>query len=223
MQVKEILKNRIIAGEYPVGSLIPSEPELREEFDVSIITVRRAVEELALQGYVEKRSGVGTTVISNNPVSRLSKGKRFSEYLSDRGLRLRKRVIGVTSIDSKGHEVLEEAFPKGATCIERMYMIDEDPFIHFRHYISKDIVVPTKESDWSLYETMYNQGIQFERFKDEFGVETPEERIAKLLEIKVQPLLQRARFSYDINDRLIEYSIGFYNTNVHKYVVNFDL
>src|SRR5690625_3405585 len=83
MQMKEILKKRIIKGEYPVGSLIPSEPELKDEFDVSIITVRRAVEELALQGYVEKRSGVGTTVISNNPVSKLSKGQRFSEYRSE--------------------------------------------------------------------------------------------------------------------------------------------
>jgi len=223
MQVKEILKKRIIKGEYPVGSLIPSEPELKDEFDVSIITVRRAVEELALQGYVEKRSGVGTTVISNNPVSKLSKGQRFSEYLSDRGHQLRKRLINVSSVSTEGHEVLEAAFPKGSTCIERMYLIDDNPYIHFRHYISKDIVIPEDRSDLSLYETMYGQGTQFQRFKDEFGVETPEERIAELLGIEQRPLLKRIRYSYDINDDLIEYSIGLYDTDVHRYVVNFDL
>src|SRR5699024_9827396 len=125
MQVQEILKNRIINGNYPIGSLIPSEPELKQEFDVSIITVRRAV---------EKRSGVGTTVISNNPVSKLSKGQRFSEYLSERGLQLRKQIISVSEYDTKDHEILSLAFPKGATRIERIYMIDEDPYIHFRHY-----------------------------------------------------------------------------------------
>jgi len=222
MQVQEILKNRIINGNYPIGSLIPSEPELKQEFDVSIITVRRAVEELALQGYVEKRSGVGTTVISNNPVSKLSKGQRFSEYLSERGLQLRKQIISVSEYDTKDHEILSLAFPKGATRIERIYMIDEDPYIHFRHYVSKDIVIPEKD-ELSLYETMYSQGVKFQRFKDEFGIETPDKRIAELLQVEEKPHLRRSRFSYDINDNLIEYSIGIYDTKLHKYVVNFDL
>lgn len=55
LQVQEILKKRIISGVYPKHSLIPSELELKEEFDVSLITIRRAVEELSKQGYVEKK------------------------------------------------------------------------------------------------------------------------------------------------------------------------
>ena len=73
IQVKNILKERIINEVYPIDTLIPSELELKEEFGVSMITIRRAVEELAQQGYVEKRSGVGTTVLDNHAVSRLSK------------------------------------------------------------------------------------------------------------------------------------------------------
>src|SRR5690625_8043441 len=92
IQVKEILKERIISGEYPINTLIPSEPELKKEFNVSMITIRKAVEQLALQGYVEKRSGIGTTVLDNNAVSKLSKGQRFSEFLIQEGYNLQKEI-----------------------------------------------------------------------------------------------------------------------------------
>lgn len=224
MQVLRILKNRIINDEYQVKSLIPPEPELKKEFDVSIITIRRAVEELALQGYVEKRSGIGTTVISNNPVSKLSKGQRFSEYLSEKGHSLKKEIIDISKIETASHPILSKYFPNQCNCMERLYTIDDQPYIHFRHYIPKDIVISDgNELEHSLYETMYNQGTQFQRFKDEFGVETPDERITNLLQIEKKPLLTRIRFSFDITDNLIEYSIGYYNTNIHKYVVNFDV
>lgn len=214
-----------MSGEYPVQSLIPAEPKLKEEFAVSTITIRRAVEELANEGYVEKRSGVGTTVISNNPVSKLSKGQRFSEYLSDKGHRLQKEIIDISTVDTASHPVLSKHFPGESTCVERLYTIDDKPYIHFRHYISSDITVLKEDVHFedSLYETMYKQGVQFQRFKDEFDVETPNNRIAKLLLVDQAPMLTRIRFSYDMTDDLIEYSIGYYNTDVHKYVVNFDV
>lgn len=220
-----MLKKRIINKEYPVRSLIPSEPELKREFDVSMITIRRAVEELALQGYVEKRSGIGTTVISNNPVSKLSKGQRFSEYLSDRGHQLKKKIINISIVDTTSHPVLSKHFQESCNCIERLYTIDDEPYIHFRHYISKDIVISKEDGliENSLYETIYKQEIQFQNIKDEFSIETPDEHIAKILQIEQRPLLNRIRFSYDTSENLIEYSVGSYNTEVHKYVVNFDV
>jgi len=74
-----------------------------------------------------------------------------------------------------------------------------------------------------LYEVLYEQGVYFNRFQDEFGVENPSVKIARLLNIEPKPLFQRTRFSYDINEQLIEYSIGYYNTDIHKYVVNLNI
>src|SRR5690625_1920801 len=103
-QVQEILQERIITGRYPKNTLIPSETELKEEFDVSIITVRRAVEQLAQQGYVEKRSGVGTTVLDNHAISKLSKGQRFSEYLLEEGHELSKEFVHLSRIDTANQD-----------------------------------------------------------------------------------------------------------------------
>lgn len=60
--VYDALKDRIRAGFYAVGTALPSEPKLRDEFLVSTITIRRAVHELSLDGLVEPRQGVGNIV-----------------------------------------------------------------------------------------------------------------------------------------------------------------
>src|SRR5699024_8589954 len=106
MQLQDILKERIIIGHYPKNTLIQSELELKEEFGVSMMTVRKAVEQLAQQGYVEKRSGIGTTVLDNNAVSKLSKGQRFSEYLLEEGHDLSKEFIRLSNIDTTDYPVL---------------------------------------------------------------------------------------------------------------------
>ncbi|HLR02022.1 MAG TPA: GntR family transcriptional regulator [Virgibacillus sp.] len=225
IQVYEILKERIISGIYPKNTLIPSEQELKDEFNVSIITIRRAVEELARQGSVEKRSGIGTTVLDNYAVSKLSKGQRFSEYLIDEGYELEKKQATLSVIDIPEDSKLRKHFGKKCYCIQRLYTLNNEPYIHFKHHVSLSLDIPDNPEKLleSLYEILYSQGIKFNRFKDEFGIETPEKYIADVLNINQRPLLQRQRFSYDINENLIEYSEAFYNTNIHKYVVNFDV
>jgi len=61
-KVKEILAGEIEKGKYGLGGRLPSEKQLAEEFEVSIITIRQAVEVLAREGYVEKIQGSGTYV-----------------------------------------------------------------------------------------------------------------------------------------------------------------
>lgn len=225
IQVQEKIKKRIITGDYPIGSLIPPEPELKKEYKVSIITVRRAVEELVMQGYLEKRSGIGTTVLDNKAISNLSKGQGFSEYLSGKGLDLKKEFISLKTVDTTKDSVLKRYFDGSCYCVERLYLLDNQPYIHFKHYISREIEIPESEIKFeeSLYEIMYEQGFVFKRFKDEFGVGVPEAEIARILKIEEKPTLNRIRYSYDMSDKILEYSVGYYNTDIQKYVVNFDL
>jgi GntR family transcriptional regulator len=60
--VCDSLKDRILAGDYPPGVALPSEPRLVQDYGVSLITVRRALQELVLDGLIERRQGVGSFV-----------------------------------------------------------------------------------------------------------------------------------------------------------------
>lgn len=57
-----LLKNAILDGTIANGGQMPTEQQLAENFSVSRITAKRAMDELAAEGLVERRRGKGTHV-----------------------------------------------------------------------------------------------------------------------------------------------------------------
>lgn len=62
VQVVETIKTRIFNHEYGPGDSIPSAKELEKEFNVSNITIRRAIEQLAREGVIVPRRGMRAQV-----------------------------------------------------------------------------------------------------------------------------------------------------------------
>ena len=61
-QVIEAIKREIVSGRLPPGSPMPSFRVLAESLAVSLITVKRAYEELEREGIIYRRQGLGTFV-----------------------------------------------------------------------------------------------------------------------------------------------------------------
>ncbi|MBV8293912.1 MAG: GntR family transcriptional regulator, partial [Mycobacterium sp.] len=57
-----VLHDEIARGALASGAALPTEQALCDQFGVSRITVRRALADLAEQGYIERRQGVGSFV-----------------------------------------------------------------------------------------------------------------------------------------------------------------
>ncbi|MGH4027314.1 FadR/GntR family transcriptional regulator [Actinomycetota bacterium Odt1-20B] len=68
-QVISELRNQISSGEWPVGSRIPTEPELVERLGVARNTVREAVRALAHNGLLDIRQGSGTYVVATSELA----------------------------------------------------------------------------------------------------------------------------------------------------------
>lgn len=62
------MRDEIISGQRPHGSILPTEQDLSAIFGVSRITARRVLDELARQNFVQRKRRVGTTVIFHSPV-----------------------------------------------------------------------------------------------------------------------------------------------------------
>ena len=60
---------RLTAGRSPVGMRMPTEGELASSFGISRVTIRRALDMLVQDGYVESRQGSGYRVITLSPAS----------------------------------------------------------------------------------------------------------------------------------------------------------
>ncbi|MXO81450.1 GntR family transcriptional regulator, partial [Paenibacillus sp. OT2-17] len=84
-EVAEQLQRKIAAGEWNVGTKIPTEPELMKLFGVGRSTVREAVSVLVHAGLLEKKQGHGTFVCqpttSQEPLDyRLSRAEIIEVY-----------------------------------------------------------------------------------------------------------------------------------------------
>lgn len=67
LQIINSLKREISEGRLPAGSPLPSFRGLAEELLVSVITVKRAYEELEREGIIYRRQGLGTFVSDMAP------------------------------------------------------------------------------------------------------------------------------------------------------------
>lgn len=65
-QIVRQIKGQIISGELPEGEPLPSIRALARELQISVITTKRAYEELDKEGLIDTVGGKGTFVASEN-------------------------------------------------------------------------------------------------------------------------------------------------------------
>lgn len=68
-QIYLALRDLILSGQLGLGAAVPTEYELADHYGVSRITARRALDELAAHGLVERRRRTGTRVIVSAPAA----------------------------------------------------------------------------------------------------------------------------------------------------------
>lgn len=222
-EVSDSIKKDIIEGKYPLNTYVPTEIELEKMFDVSKITVRKAIQILCNEGYLVKQSGKGTEVISNRPFNILSKASSFTTVLEKQGNVVAKSILSVeetdlvTDMTFKHDRVIE---------ITRLFEIKEEPAIFFKHYIS----VP-KNSDlnsiqtenFSLYAFMASIGTQISYIDDQFSAVEATEEVKTRLELSKEFVLKRVRQSFDKDNQLVEYTVAFYDSDKQPYIIDYEV
>ena len=65
-QIKEQLTDAILKGELAEGDLLPSIRAFANDLRVSVLTIRRAYDDLEKEGFVKSQVGIGTFVSTGN-------------------------------------------------------------------------------------------------------------------------------------------------------------
>jgi GntR family transcriptional regulator len=84
-RVASAVHAEIARGRYPVGTELPSIEALAKRFDVSHMTIKRALTKLVDEGLVVTRRGMRAQVVSANPTER-------SQHVEVQITELRRRV-----------------------------------------------------------------------------------------------------------------------------------
>jgi GntR family transcriptional regulator len=85
-QISDWLREHIEQGTYDVDERLPSEKELGERFDVSRVTVRRALQTLESEGYIYRRQGLGSFVKERRAAQGLVRLTDFAQDMAQAGL-----------------------------------------------------------------------------------------------------------------------------------------
>ncbi|MFA5354990.1 MAG: GntR family transcriptional regulator, partial [Thermodesulfovibrionales bacterium] len=93
IQLTKIIQGEISSGRLKPGQKIPTEEELCRQYEVSKITVRQAINNLASDGLIVKVQGKGTFVAGALPSTGISMRTRLTEEMFGKEVDGRKELI----------------------------------------------------------------------------------------------------------------------------------
>lgn len=156
-RVYEAVKRDIMEGEYPIGSLIPTEPELERRFGVSRTTIRRAVELLSREGFVRAQQGYGTKVLDYKSKQNLNLITSVSETLRRAGhaVESRSTYIDVVAPSPRIAESLRLESGASVARVQRILVVDGHPLAIIRNYIPACLVPGIEEYNNGTIASLY--------------------------------------------------------------------
>lgn len=157
------LRKKIESGKYPFGEMLPSEHKLIEIYDCSRNTVRRAIKELADEGYVQTVHGKGVVVLYKNRDQTLfSIGgvESMKEAAERNSISLSTKVIHFSELTADADLSLKTGFDEGSSLfyIQRVRYLNGEAMIIDHNYFLRPVLKGlTKEiAEGSIYEYMEN-------------------------------------------------------------------
>ena len=204
------IEEDIRSGNLRPGDRLPSERDLAEHFDVSRVTVRRALGDLADVGLVESHHGSGTfvtTSVVSDPANALMS---FTELGKDRGLTASADVLVCLVRPTTLHESEQLGVAPGAEVfeLERVRKLEGLPVSIDRSLVPAASVPGAESADFttaSLYAVLESHGHGPRRTDYTVSSLAASERQASLLDTEPgSPLLGTHTMSFDSQGRVVE-------------------
>ncbi len=225
-QVKESLLEKIKSGQFCVGDLVPSETELQENYQVSRITIRRAVQELVSEGYLYTQQGKGTFVSKPKAAQELNMISSWAETVTALGMHPQSRVIHLSEEPAPANVAQMLELPAGEKVfrMERIRYADDEPVCLMTNYLVPAFVpgfLSTGLKGESLYEMLEREyHIVFGRAEETVEAKAAKPNEAALLNIKKgAPLLYATRITRDTADRPVEVVITITRSDRYSYKI----
>ena len=211
-QVYLDLREAFAAGEWRTGDRLPAERELAARYGCSLITVRRALDELSREGRLERAPGRGTFVTEPPIIRDIAARAGFADEMRARGLQPYAEIVTAGIVAAP--PVIAAALGLGAGALvhslERVRGADGVPLLLEHAYLSADRFPGLLDEDFtvrSLYETLATRyGLPVARTRETIAAAAPRAREARLLGLVTRrPVLRLEGTAYARRDVPLEY------------------
>jgi GntR family transcriptional regulator len=225
-QIKALILQALEDGEWAPGQMIPSEQELATRYGVSQGTVRKAIDEMAVDNLLVRKQGKGTFVASHNDPRALF---RFLRLVPMNGDLSHPKSLPLDCWRAKAGQEASRmlGIEPGAPIIivRRILKFDVTPVVVDELYLPGEVFQGLNGEmlkDWhgslySLFETRF--GVRMIRAEERLRAVAADRGTAETLQVEEgTPLLSVERVTYTYGDKPVEWRRGLYSTAEHFYL-----
>ena len=226
-QIFLILRGKILDNSYPPHSLVPNEKQLMAMYDVSRITAKRALNELADAGYVVRQRGKGTRVRAQLPDAPLEiPTDDLTESKLQMGLKTEVEVLEFSYLRAPSPVAIhldctEDDIVQMAV---RIRSYKGKPFAYIVSYVPESIgSLYTREDLASkpLFQLIESHGTKLTSAQHSVNAVLADPIVAPLLRVDIaSPLLSVNELIFDQNEKPVEYLAALYRPDRYNYKVN---
>ena len=210
-QLMQRLSEDIEKENYPVGSRIPPEHQLEELYNVSRVTVRRALAELTAEGLLERKQGKGTFVSTPRITQDLKSIHSFYDACKQNGRQGGTNVIYVREADADALDIKELKLHDGDRVLTmlRVRTADGIPVVlEENHFSMAYSYLENENLSGSLYAVLRDYGIEPRQATHDLSMTYATESQAVLLGIECgAPLMKLHEVVYDQKGRPLHNSL----------------
>ncbi len=206
-------------------TMIPNEIDIAQKFDVSRMTVNKAIKNLVDEGYLKRVKGQGTFIISKTSKTEKDLGelRSYSEDMQKRGITPTTKLIHYQKVEHPPEHVKQKMKLQNDEKLHYIVRVRYDgktPISLDYTYVSTKYV-PILNIDkltsslFDIYEK--NLGIKIEYSDQEIYAEVANEEIADLLSINQgDPLLCIEGLTNTSNNQVFEYTTVYYVSKSYR-------
>lgn len=223
-----VLRDLLKSGGVPPGRRLPSEPELAATHGVSRVTVRRALDALALEGLIERRPGSGTfACAAPGPAPISGDVANLVAHIAEMGRTTAVRLLAFAYEPAPAPvaEALRLAPGARTQVSRRVRLIDGAPFSHLVTHVPECIGRAYAEADLAttpLLTLLERSGITVARATQTMTAALAGPEAGEALEVEVgTPLISVTRTVYDTTGRGVEHLAALYRPD--RYSIRMEL
>ncbi|WP_368791228.1 GntR family transcriptional regulator [Companilactobacillus farciminis] len=211
IQIHNEIRKEIESGKWAVGERIPSERQLSQDFDVSRMTLRQAIQTLVDEGILQRQVGSGTYVASSKVQEKMSGTTSFTEITEGQGKRPSSKTVSYHVADPSISELEKLKLKDGDQVLrmERIRYADQQPICFEVATIPIEIVNTLNKKDItsSLYKALEDKaGLKLGNATQTVSAILASEKIANFLNVKRGSAILRVRQVTTLDDgRPFEY------------------
>ncbi|WP_222939615.1 GntR family transcriptional regulator [Photobacterium sp. BZF1] len=222
VQIADFIKQEIERGNFKPGSILPSEKQLVEDFNVSRVTVRKAIQLLNEEGLTYSEKGKGTFIAQQKLKHSFVNVVGLTEESQLGGQKVSNKVIDFAVIDAPAAvaQKLQVAENSPVYCCSRQRLLDNRVASFETFYIPVSYLPEMTEQDMagSKFAYLEAKGYSIGQITQKLKPALPEKRIQGYFDIDpLTPILINESLSYLKDGQIFELSKVYFKTSEYDF------